>query len=103
MCVPGVAAARMPRTPRPGLLGRPESAHHPRRGRSTGGPAALRERLGVFDAVLAATAGRAGTTAIVSADAAFAEADVPHVVPDAPGVAGLMQSRGRERELSRAR
>lgn len=50
------------------------------------------ERLGAFDAVLAAAAGRSSAVAIVSADAAFAEADVPHVVPDAPGVAGLLQT-----------
>ncbi len=50
------------------------------------------ERLGAFDAVLAAAAGRSSAVAIVSADAAFAEADVPHVVPDVPGVAGLLQS-----------
>jgi predicted nucleic acid-binding protein len=48
------------------------------------------ERLGSFDAVLAATAGRANANAIVSADAAFAEADVAHVIPDAAGVAGLL-------------
>lgn len=48
------------------------------------------DRLGAFDAVLAATAARANADAIVSADAAFAEADVPHVVPDAPGVARLL-------------
>jgi uncharacterized protein len=50
------------------------------------------ERLGAFDAVLAAAAGRSSAVGIVSADAAFAEADVPHVVPDPPGVAGLLQS-----------
>lgn len=48
------------------------------------------DRLGAFDAVLAATAGRANAVAIVSADAAFAEAELPHVVPDAGGVAGLL-------------
>lgn len=47
-------------------------------------------RLGSFDCVLAAAAGRANATAIVSADAAFDEADVEHVVPDARGVAGLV-------------
>jgi hypothetical protein len=30
--------------------------------------------------------------AIVSADGAFAEAELPHVVPDAGGVAGLLAS-----------
>lgn len=48
------------------------------------------DRLGAFDAVLAATAARADAAAIVSADAAFAEADVTHVVPDADGVAVLL-------------
>lgn len=48
------------------------------------------DRLGAFDAVLAATAGRAGASAIVSADAAFAEADIAHVFPDATGVAQLL-------------
>lgn len=47
--------------------------------------------LGAFDAVLAAAAGRANA-AIVSADAAFAEAGVAHVVPDARGVAQLLES-----------
>jgi len=50
------------------------------------------DSLGAFDAVLAATAGRADAAAIVSADEAFAEADVTGVVPDAPGVARLLQS-----------
>jgi len=48
------------------------------------------ERLGAFDAVLAAAATRAGVTAIVSADAAFAEGDIAHIVPDADGVAQLL-------------
>ena len=47
------------------------------------------ERLGAFDTVLAAT-GRANAAAIVSADTAFAEAGMRHVVPDATGVAGLL-------------
>ncbi len=50
------------------------------------------DRLGAFDAVLAATAGRASAVAIVSADGAFADAELPHVVPDADGVAGLLAS-----------
>lgn len=50
------------------------------------------DRLGAFDAVLAATAARAGAAALVSADAAFAEADVAHVSPDADGVARLLGS-----------
>lgn len=48
------------------------------------------DRLGAFDCVLAAAAGRANATAIVSADTAFAEADVAHVIPDGVGVAGLV-------------
>lgn len=51
------------------------------------------ERLGAFDAVLAATAATAGADALVSADTAFAEIDaVAHLVPDAMGVAGLLGS-----------
>lgn len=49
------------------------------------------KRLGAFDAVLASAAGRANAAAIVSADAAFAEADIAHVVPDAHGVAQLLE------------
>jgi predicted nucleic acid-binding protein len=49
------------------------------------------DRLGAFDAVLAATASRANAVALVSADVAFAEADVPHVMPDARGVAQLLR------------
>jgi predicted nucleic acid-binding protein len=48
------------------------------------------ERLGAFDAVLAAAASRSSVDALVSADAAFAEADVAHVIPDAAGVAALL-------------
>lgn len=48
------------------------------------------ERLGAFDAVLAAAASRANADALVSADAAFAEVDLTHVVPDADGVATLL-------------
>jgi hypothetical protein len=48
------------------------------------------ERLGAFDAVLAAAAATAGADALVSADTAFAEAEsVAHVVPDASGVVAL--------------
>ncbi len=49
------------------------------------------QRLGAFDAVLAAAAIAAGASAIVSADSAFA--DLPglvHVVPDAAGVEQLL-------------
>jgi predicted nucleic acid-binding protein len=48
------------------------------------------QRLGAFDAVLAATAGRVDAAAIVSADAAFAEAEIHHVVPDARGITRLL-------------
>jgi len=49
-------------------------------------------RLGAFDAVLAATASRANAAALVSADAAFAEAGITHVIPDARGVARLLDT-----------
>lgn len=49
------------------------------------------DRLGAFDAVLAAAAERAGAEAIVSADAAFGEVNtLRHVTPDARGVATLL-------------
>jgi predicted nucleic acid-binding protein len=49
------------------------------------------ERLGAFDAVLAAAAATAGARAVVSADAAFGElGGVRHVTPDAAGVALLL-------------
>jgi uncharacterized protein len=48
-------------------------------------------RLGAFDAVLAAAALDVGATALISADGGFAEvADLPHVTPDAPGIASLL-------------
>jgi predicted nucleic acid-binding protein len=48
-------------------------------------------KIGAFDAVLAAAALDVGATSLVSADSAFAEvADLPHVTPDAPGVASLL-------------
>lgn len=51
------------------------------------------ERLGAFDAVLAATAAAAGARAVVSADGAFSEvAGVAHVAPDRAGVASLLSS-----------
>jgi uncharacterized protein len=51
------------------------------------------DRLGAFDAVLAATALDAGATAFVSADGAFASiAGLPHVIPDEPGVEKLLTS-----------
>lgn len=49
------------------------------------------ERLGAFDAVLAATAIRVGADALVSADRAFGTVPgLDHVVPDADGVVGLL-------------
>jgi predicted nucleic acid-binding protein len=49
------------------------------------------ERLGAFDAVLAAAAAGAGAHAVVSADAAFAELpDIAHVAPDQAGVSSLL-------------
>lgn len=49
------------------------------------------DRLGAFDAVLAAAAAASGATALVSADTAFADAgDIPHIVPDAAGTAKLL-------------
>ncbi|CAN5151134.1 type II toxin-antitoxin system VapC family toxin [soil metagenome] len=50
------------------------------------------DRLGAFDAVLAATASRAGAAAIISADAAFTEAGIARVAPDARGVAQLLDT-----------
>ena len=52
------------------------------------------DRLGCFDAVLAATAALQGASALVSADSAFAEVTgLKHVVPDAAGIEGLLNSR----------
>lgn len=49
------------------------------------------ESLGPFDAVLAAAAVSAGATAVVSADAGFGDVPgLPHVSPDAAGVATLI-------------
>ena len=49
------------------------------------------ERLGAFDAVLAAAATAEGAAALVSADRDFAEVGtVAHVLPDADGVAALL-------------
>jgi uncharacterized protein len=49
------------------------------------------DRLGAFDAVLAAAALDVGASAFVSADAAFASvASLPHVIPDEAGVAKLL-------------
>jgi predicted nucleic acid-binding protein len=50
------------------------------------------ERLGAFDAVLAATAIDTGATAFVSADSAFAGVTgLPHVIPDDAGVEELLK------------
>lgn len=51
------------------------------------------DRLGAFDAVLAASAAAAGASALVSADAAFADLPEPrHLVPDAAGIAELLEA-----------
>ncbi|MBW0018955.1 MAG: type II toxin-antitoxin system VapC family toxin [Mycobacterium sp.] len=50
-------------------------------------------RLGAFGAVLAATAAKAGASALVSADTAFADlSDIAYVIPDAAGIATLFDS-----------
>jgi len=47
--------------------------------------------IGAFDAVLVAAATAAGATAVVSADTGFGDIPgLPHVVPDARGVATLL-------------
>ncbi len=49
------------------------------------------ERLGAFDAVLAAAAAQSGAHSLVSTDAGFDDlAEIPRVVPDAAGVAELL-------------
>ncbi|HEU4905163.1 MAG TPA: type II toxin-antitoxin system VapC family toxin [Solirubrobacterales bacterium] len=49
------------------------------------------ERLGAFDAVLAAAAAQSGAGALVSTDAGFDDlSEISHVVPDAAGVAELL-------------
>jgi predicted nucleic acid-binding protein len=49
------------------------------------------ERLGAFDAVLAAAAASTGASALVSADTAFAGMpDLSHVMPDQAGVSTLL-------------
>lgn len=49
------------------------------------------DELGAFDAVLAAAATASGAKCLVSADTAFAGVgDLPHVAPDAAGVAELL-------------
>jgi predicted nucleic acid-binding protein len=52
------------------------------------------ERLGAFDAVLAAAAVSAGARALVSADSGFATLarEIPHVRPDHDGVASLVDA-----------
>jgi predicted nucleic acid-binding protein len=52
------------------------------------------ERLGAFDAILAAAAAASGATALVSADDAFAGVpQLRHVIPDEAGVASLLEER----------
>jgi hypothetical protein len=54
------------------------------------------QRLGAFDAVLAAAATASGATALVSVDTAFAEvAGLSHVVPDSDGAELLLAGSGR--------
>ncbi len=51
------------------------------------------ERLGAFDAVLAATALDTDASALVSADSAFAHvSNLPHAVPDKAGVERLLKA-----------
>ncbi len=52
---------------------------------------ARNDRLGAFDSVLVAAAVRHGAGALVSADRGFSSGiDIRHVVPDAGGVAALL-------------
>ena len=52
------------------------------------------DRLGAFDAVLAASAAAAGASALVSAGAAFAGLpELRHLIPDAAGVARFSPRR----------
>lgn len=52
------------------------------------------ERLGAFDAVLAATALDADASALVSADVAFSQvSNLSHVVPDEAGVEHLLKRK----------
>jgi hypothetical protein len=52
------------------------------------------ERIGAFDAVLAAAALDVDAGALVSADGAFASVpDLPHVIPNEAGVRRLLSSR----------
>lgn len=49
-------------------------------------------RLGAFDAVLAATAAKAGATVIVSADDVFdGLPEISHIFPDANGITSLLR------------
>jgi uncharacterized protein len=49
------------------------------------------QRLGAFDAVLAAAAIEVSANALVSTDTAFVEApDLPHLIPDVAGIATLL-------------
>jgi uncharacterized protein len=61
----------------------------PRRGPA---PFEHNERLGTFDAVLAATAIDLDASALVSADSSFEDApDLTHVVPDDAGVKKVLE------------
>jgi predicted nucleic acid-binding protein len=49
------------------------------------------QKLGAFDAVLAAAARSTGSTTLVSADTAFASVPgLSHCIPDSAGIAGLL-------------
>ena len=51
------------------------------------------DRLGAFDAVLAASAAAAGASTLVSADTAFGDLpDLLHLVPDSAGVTELLRA-----------
>ena len=53
---------------------------------------ARHDRLGAFDAILAAVAINAGASALVSADRAFADVSrLTHVVPDQAGIGELLR------------
>lgn len=50
------------------------------------------DRIGAFDAILAAAASASGATALVSADTGFeAVPGIAHVIPDAAGIAKLLK------------
>lgn len=52
------------------------------------------QRLGAFDAILAAAALNAGAQALISADTAFAEVpNLRHIIPNAAGIAAILQEQ----------